>query len=153
MPNNWWKHGKAKMVEANGGKSLKLSYTFNGKEETIDSKSAISQRELSVKDGKNLFSFKNNQDNVVYVRVLNSGKLALGNEISEQRGLSVSVEYKDMKGNKIDIGKLMQGQDFVASVTVRNLKNEAVKDVALTQSFHQDGTLSIRDLPILGTPP
>jgi len=79
--------------------------------------------------------FKNNLDNVVYVRVLNSGKLPLGQEIVEQRGLSVSVEYKDLKGNKIDISKLQQGQDFVATVKVSNLKDENVNDVALTQIF------------------
>ena len=75
------------------------------------------------------------RDNVVYVRVLNSGKLPLGQEIAEQRGLSVSVEYKDLKGNKIDISKLQQGQDFVATVKVSNLKDENVNDVALTQIF------------------
>ncbi len=125
----------AKMVEANGGKSLKLQYTFNGKTETIDTKSAIAQRELAVKDGNNSFSFNNNQDNLVYVRVLNSGKLPLGEEIAEQRGLSISVEYRDLKGNKIDIGKLIQGQDFVATVQITNLKNQNVNDIALTQIF------------------
>jgi len=125
----------AKMVEAKGGKSLKVSYTFNGKSETIDTKSAIAQRELAVKNGNNSFSFKNNQDNLVYVRVLNSGKLSLGEELSEQRGLSVSVVYKDLKGNVLDIGKLNQGQDFVAVVKVSNLKNQEVNDVALTQIF------------------
>src|SRR5690606_17172045 len=125
----------AKMVEANGGKALKVEFTLNGKSETIDTKSAIAQRELSVKEGSNSFSFKNNQANVVYVRVLNSGKLPLGEEISEQRGLSVSVVYKDLNGNVIDIGKLNQGQDFVAVVKVSNLKNEDVNDVALTQIF------------------
>ncbi|MCK0123363.1 MG2 domain-containing protein [Gelidibacter sp. F2691] len=125
----------AKMVEANGGKSLKVSYTFNGISETIDTKSAIAQRELSVKNGNNSISFKNNQDNLVYVRVLNSGKLPLGEEISEQRGLSVSVVYKDLKGNVLDIGKLNQGQDFVAVVKVTNLKNQEVNNVALTQIF------------------
>jgi uncharacterized protein YfaS (alpha-2-macroglobulin family) len=72
---------------------------------------------------------------VVYVRVLNSGKLPLGNELVEQRGLSVSVQYKDLKGNNIDISKLKQGQDFVATVSVSNLKNSVVNDVALTQLF------------------
>ncbi|WP_417370561.1 alpha-2-macroglobulin family protein [Gelidibacter japonicus] len=125
----------AKMAEANGGKALKVEYTLNGKSETIDTKSAIAQRELPVKEGSNTFSFKNNQANVVYVRVLNSGKLPLGEEISEQRGLSVSVVYKDLNGNVIDIGKLNQGQDFVAVVKVSNLKNQDVNDVALTQIF------------------
>ena len=125
----------AKMVEANGGKALKVAFTLNGKSETIDTKSAIAQRELSVNEGSNSFSFKNNQANVVYVRVLNSGKLPLGEETSEQRGLSVSVIYKDLKGNVMDIGKLNQGQDFVAVVKVTNLKNQDVNDVALTQIF------------------
>ena len=125
----------AKMVEANGGKSLKIDYSLNGKTETIDTKSAIAQRELNIKDGNNKLNFKNNQDNVVYVRVLNSGKLPLGEELIEQRGLSVSVVYKNLKGNVIDISKLQQGQDFVATVNVSNLKNEQVNDVALTQIF------------------
>ncbi len=125
----------AKMVEANGGKAIKLQYTLNGKTEEIDTKSAIAQRDLIVKEGSNSLSFKNNQGNLVYVRVLNSGKLPLGNEKTEQRGLSVSAVYKDLQGNTIDISKLQQGQDFVATVKVSNLKNEKVNDVALTQIF------------------
>jgi uncharacterized protein YfaS (alpha-2-macroglobulin family) len=125
----------AKMVEANGGKALNVTYTINGKTETINSKSAIAQRELNVLDGKNAMSLINNIDNLVYVRVLNSGKLPLGEELTEQRGLSVSVQYKDIKGNNIDVSKLQQGQDFVATVSVSNLKNENVNDVALTQIF------------------
>ena len=125
----------AKMVNANGGKALKLNYTINGKTESIDSKSAIAQRELKINEGNNALAFKNEKDNVVYVRVLNSGKLPLGEELVEQRGLSVSVEYKDLKGTKIDVSKLQQGQDFVAAVSVSNLKNALVNDVALTQIF------------------
>ncbi|WP_298531823.1 Ig-like domain-containing alpha-2-macroglobulin family protein [uncultured Algibacter sp.] len=125
----------AKMVNANGGKSLKVNYTINGKTENIDTKSAIAQRQISVINGANTLVFKNEKDNIVYVRVLNSGKLPLGQELVEQRGLSVSVQYKDLKGNKIDISKLMQGQDFVATVSVSNLKNSAINDVALTEIF------------------
>ncbi|WP_298492974.1 MG2 domain-containing protein [uncultured Algibacter sp.] len=125
----------AKMVNANGGKALNVNYTINGKTENIDTKSAIAQRELQVVDGANNLTFTNAKDNVVYVRVLNSGKLPLGQELVEQRGLSVSVKYKDLKGNPIEISKLMQGQDFMATVSVSNLKNAAVNDVALTQIF------------------
>ena len=125
----------AKMVDANGGKALNVNYTINGKTETINSKSAIAQRELNIADGENTLSFTNNKDNIVYVRVLNSGKLPLGQELSEQRGLSVSIEYKDLRGNKIKVSELKQGQDFVATVKVSNLKNEAINDVALTQIF------------------
>lgn len=125
----------AKMVNANGGKALELKYTINGEAKNIKTKNAIAQRELSVNEGTNTLTFTNAKDNVVYVRVLNSGKLPLGKELVEQRGLSVSVQYKDLKGNKIDISKLQLGQDFVASVQVSNLKNEYVNDIALTQIF------------------
>jgi uncharacterized protein YfaS (alpha-2-macroglobulin family) len=125
----------SKLVNANGGKALKLNYTINGKTEGIDTKNAIAQRELQIKDGANTLTFTNNRDNVVYVSVLNSGKLPLGQELVEQRGLSVTVQYKDLQGNAINISKLMQGQDFVATVSVSNLKNASVNDVALTQIF------------------
>ena len=125
----------AKMVEANGGKDISISYTFNGQTETITTKNAIAQRALVVKDGSNDLNIDNAISNLVYVRVLNSGKLPLGQELFEQRGLSVSVAYKDLKGNFIDITKLQQGQDFVATIKVSNSKNEHVNDVALTQVF------------------
>lgn len=125
----------AKMVDANGGKALKVNYSINGKTESIDTKSAIAQRELQIVDGTNNLSITNAKGNVIYVRVLNSGKLPLGQELVEQRGLSVSVRYKNLKGNTIDVSKLMQGQDFVATVSVSNLKNASVNDVALTQIF------------------
>ncbi|WP_375237777.1 alpha-2-macroglobulin [Aurantibacter sp.] len=125
----------AKMVNANGGKALDVSFTINGKSETISTKNAIAQRVLKVNDGENSLQLKNNKDNIVFVRVLNSGKLPLGEELTEQRGLSASIVYKDLKGNRIDISKLMQGQDFIASVTITNQKNYNVNDVALTQLF------------------
>ncbi|TXG37323.1 MG2 domain-containing protein [Seonamhaeicola maritimus] len=125
----------AKMVDANGGKSLSVKYTIDGKTETIDTKSTIAQRELKVIDGNNSLTFTNNKDNVIYVRVLNSGKLPLGQEITEQRGLSITYSYKDLHGNRLNITDLKQGQDFVATVKVSNLKKEQIKDVALTQIF------------------
>ena len=125
----------AKMVNANGGKAMKLSYTINGKTETIDTKNAIAQRPLIVNDGSNNVTIKNERENVVYVRVLNSGKLPLGQELVEQRGFTTNVIYKDLKGNRIDISKLQQGQDFVATVQVTNTKDYSVNDVALTQIF------------------
>lgn len=124
-----------KMVKANGGKSLKVSYADTQGTSSVDSKSAIAQRELQIVEGSNSIALKNLDNNTVYVRVLNSGKLPLGQELAEQRGLSVSVNYTDLKGNNINISKLQQGQDFVATVKVSNLTSVSVNDVALTQIF------------------
>lgn len=124
-----------KMVIKNGGKDLKLSYTINGKTETISTKNAIAQRRIPLIDGTNELSLTNEKDNLVYVRILNSGKLKLGEELTEQRGFSISTAYKDVQGNTIDVSKLQQGQDFVATVNITNLTNDFVNDVALTQIF------------------
>jgi len=125
----------AKMVEANGGKDMSFTYTFGGVTETITTKSTIAQRELQVVDGSNTLQLKNNAANLIYVRVLNSGKLPLGQELAEKRGLSVSVIYTDLKGNRLDVSKLQQGQDIIARVSVSNLKSQNLRDVALTQIF------------------
>ena len=125
----------AKLVEANGGKNMKFKYTCNGKTETIDTKSSISQRELTIVDGSNTLTLENGGSNLVYVRVLNSGKLPLGKELTEQRGLSVSVIYQDLKGNRIDISKLQQGQDIIARISVSNKNDRSLNDIALTQIF------------------
>ncbi len=126
----------AKMVEINGGKSVKLSYSLNsGKTEKIDSKFAIAQRNLGIEVGKNSVSITNNQENVVFVTILTGGILPIGQEISEKRGLGVSVTYKDTQGNAVNVSKLPQGTEFEAHVTVSNLKQEEVRDIALTQIF------------------
>ncbi|WP_179337328.1 alpha-2-macroglobulin family protein [Winogradskyella ludwigii] len=124
-----------KMITQNGGKELKLTYKINGKTETIDTKNGIAQRNISINDGANQITMTNGKDNLVYVRILNSGKLKLGEELVEQRGLSISTVYKDLQGNKIDVSKLQQGQDFVATVSISNLTSDNVNDVALTQIF------------------
>ncbi len=125
----------AKMVHENGGKALEINYSINGKSQRVAAKNAIAQRKLTITKGNNSITLNNEKDNVVYVRVLNSGKLPLGQELTEQRGLSVSIKYKDLQGHRIDVSKLKQGQDFVATVSVSNLKNASVNDVALTQIF------------------
>ena len=124
-----------KMITQNGGKELKLTYKINGKTETIDTKNGIAQRNIPINEGTNQITITNEKNNLVYVRILNSGKLKLGDEIAEQRGFSISTVYKDLKGNTIDVTKLQQGQDFVATVSISNLTRDYVNDVALTQIF------------------
>ncbi|NOY46691.1 MAG: hypothetical protein GXO84_00455 [Chlorobi bacterium] len=126
----------AKMVNKNGGKALHLNYTLNtSKSELIETNNAISQRTLNIKDGSNKIEVNNTKNNTIYARIVTSGKLPLGKEIITQRGLKVSITYKDSQGNTIDITKLKQGQDFAANITVVNQKNEPINDVALTQIF------------------
>ncbi len=125
----------AKMVQKNGGKGINLSYTINGKLDNINTKFAVSQRSLKVTEGYNQIEVVNNDNNVVFVRVLNQGILPLGEEIEVHRNLNVSITYKDKEGHNIDVSKLKQGTDFMASVTISNDKREYVNDIALTEIF------------------
>ncbi|WP_040559624.1 Ig-like domain-containing alpha-2-macroglobulin family protein [Kordia algicida] len=125
-----------KMVTQNGGKDIKMQFSVNGKnQQNITTSKAIAQRDLNIKNGANAVQIENKQDNVLFVRVLSTGKLPLGEELAEKRNLSIRITYKDKAGNKIDVSKLQQGTDFMATVTVSNDKPEFVGDVALTEIF------------------
>ncbi len=125
----------AKMVAKNGGKGINISYKFNTKNDKINTKYAVAQRSLKVNEGSNQLKITNNDANVVFVRVLNNGILPLGEEISVKRNLNVNITYRDKDGKKIDVTKLTQGTDFMASVTISNDKHEYVNDIALTEIF------------------
>ncbi|MFD1292853.1 MG2 domain-containing protein [Lutibacter holmesii] len=126
----------AKMVALNGGKSIKLNYTLNnGKSNLVTSKFAIAQQDLNINDGENSISITNKENNLVFVNVVSSGILPLGEEISEKRGLGVQVVYKDTQGKIINVNSLKQGTEFEAEVTVTNLKLETVHNIALTEIF------------------
>ncbi|MEI6866518.1 MG2 domain-containing protein [Flavicella sp.] len=126
----------AKMVALNGGKELNVTYSINGKLETINTPSTIAQRTLEIKETEiNKFSIQNNIGNLAFIRIVNSGVLPLGNELVAQRNFKLYVKYVDSKGNRLSFEKLTQGTDFVAMVTLTNTNKEKVNDIAVTQIF------------------
>lgn len=122
----------SKMVEKNGGKNIDLEYKTNDQNAKINTSSAIARRELVINEGENQIQITNNLDNSLYAQVISSGKLPLGEEMPEARGLDVSVKYVDKNGQSINESELYQGQDVYASITVTNRKDYKVNDVALT---------------------
>ena len=126
----------AKMVEKAGGKAIHISYETNGQKPKIENtKNAILMRRLDIVNGKNKLTINNLKDNTIYARVITSGILPLGEELTASRGLVVDVSFEDTEGNRINIGELAQGTSLVATVTVSNLKYEYLRNVALTQTF------------------
>ncbi len=125
-----------KMVTQNGGKNIKMQFATNGEnQQNIQTTKAIAQRDLNIKKGTNSIQVENKENNVLFVRVLNTGKLPLGEELAEKRNLDIRVSYKDKAGNTIDVSQLTQGTDFMATVTVSNDKPEFVGDIALSEIF------------------
>jgi uncharacterized protein YfaS (alpha-2-macroglobulin family) len=124
-----------KMLNKGGGKSINLRFQINGTDETIKTGKSVAQRSLNIKEGDNLVKITNLQANLVFVRVLNSGKLPLGSELATHRNLNIYVNYYDKEGNTVDVNHLIQGTDFTAKVTVRNSSRNYIENVALTEIF------------------
>ncbi|HBY68177.1 MAG TPA: hypothetical protein DEG69_10705, partial [Flavobacteriaceae bacterium] len=125
----------AKMINKNGGKAMELTYTDNGKTKTIKTERAVAQRELGFSMGGNSVSVSNKKGNVVYVTLIQQGKLPLGKELTERKNLTIQAQYLDGTGEKIDVSKLRQGTEISATVTVTNTSNDDINNVALTKIF------------------
>lgn len=125
----------AKMLQKGGGKSMDVSFEINGTKDHVKTSKSVAERGLDSHDGANSMQLTNHQDNIVFVRVLNTGKLPLGNEVAVKRNLNINVQYLDAQGNSIDVSKLAQGTDFTASVRVTNTSRNYVENVALTEIF------------------
>ncbi|WP_057940333.1 alpha-2-macroglobulin family protein [Algoriphagus resistens] len=125
----------SKMVEKNGGKELEVSFKQNGKTATVKTHQAISQRELATSLGENTVMVKNAKDNLVYVRLIQSGKLPVGEELDERRNLQVVATYFDGEGKKLDPASLRQGSQITAQIRVENTSADFIANVALSQLF------------------
>lgn len=125
----------AKMVNQNGGKSMQLTFTKNGKETTINTPQAISLRSFETKEGSNTITFKNQKENIVFIRLLQGGKLPLGQELTTRKNLTVTTSFIDGAGKAIAIDKVRQGEEITARITVSNTSRDRIDNVALTQLF------------------
>ena len=125
----------AKFAKMVGGKGINLSLTVNGKSESVKTQKTLAERGLQIKKGSNSITLKNNSGNTLFVSIVNSGILPVGEEKEVQRNLSVGSVFKNRDGNRIDVTSLNQGTDFVAEVTVTNTTANNIKDMALMEIF------------------
>jgi uncharacterized protein YfaS (alpha-2-macroglobulin family) len=110
---------------------------FNYGSTAVNSNSYLWQAALSANGGNT--SVKNNGKNILYVRLIQQGQPAPGQEpapVNNDDILSMKVNYMTMKGQPINVTSLKQGTDFVAQVTVRNPGHRGRYDnMALTEIF------------------
>jgi uncharacterized protein YfaS (alpha-2-macroglobulin family) len=142
MSNNQWMstqttayclYSMSKFAASNGPKGINIQFNKNGKGETISTQKTIADRSLVVQNGANSVVLKNLKNNTIYVRVLNTGILPIGQENVIQSDVSAAIVFKNRKGSTINVSKISQGTEFIAEVTVRNQRNESVQNVALSQ--------------------
>ena len=117
----------------NGTKGITAQYTNGGKAIEIVTNKTIAQRDLQITSSKNSVTIKNKKNNTMFVRVLNSGILPVGQEQVVQSNVAASISFVDRKGSLVLVSKIKQGTEFIAEVTISNQTNERVENIALTQ--------------------
>jgi uncharacterized protein YfaS (alpha-2-macroglobulin family) len=116
---------------------VKYAVVYNSKTQNLVSSLPLSQMPLEVKGAqKSSLKVTNQSEGSLFVRVINTGIPAQGEEKAEQNNLAITASYTDMKGNAIDVLRLEQGTEFIAHVTVKNLtvRND-YQNLALSQVF------------------
>lgn len=76
---------------------------------------------------------KNTSERTLYANILVVGMPKAGEEKASSNGLTLSVDYADMQGSNLRFSRLLQGTDFVAKVTVKNVTQAKLENIALTQ--------------------
>lgn len=128
-------YAMSKFAIKNGSKGVNCSLTFNGKSEKLTTTKSVLEKELVVNQGNYSVNLKNTGNVTLYVRVLNSGVLPMGQEREMMKNLSAQVSYKTRNGAAVSLSNVKQGTEIVAQVTVRNNATEPIQNVALTQIF------------------
>ncbi len=117
-----------------------ISYSILGKgisSENIHTDKPIHQQELpsSIPQSGNI-KITNNNEGVLFARLIQEGIPFMEDTVNESSNLNLKVKYTDLQGNKIDISKLEQGNDFMAIVTVSHPGQLSdYTNLALTQIF------------------
>jgi len=126
-------YAMSQFAKINGASGIGVEVSGTPLKTTISTSKAIVSRTLNVKTGGNNLVVENTKANTIYVRLLNTGILPVGQEKTIQSDISASISYKNRKGAIISVEKMKQGTEFIATITIRNQRNESVENIALTQ--------------------
>ena len=72
------------------------------------------------KNNSGTVNITNNGKGILYARLINRGKPAVGVEKEEQENIVSQVVYKSDKNEILDVSKLKQGTNFIMEVTIKN---------------------------------
>jgi uncharacterized protein YfaS (alpha-2-macroglobulin family) len=76
---------------------------------------------------------KNTSDRKLFVTAAMRATPASGEEEASSNGLTIEVRYTDAEGKAIDVGKITQGADLIAQITLKNAGKRTLDNIALSQ--------------------
>lgn len=116
---------------------VNCDYTVNKQSGKVNGKEPMSKVDVVIKDTKTgKVTVKNNGTNTLFVRMVLNGIPAAGQETDASNNLGITVSYTTMNGMPLDVSKIEQGTDFLATVSIYNpgARGE-YREMALTQIF------------------
>ncbi|MFY8188969.1 MAG: alpha-2-macroglobulin family protein [Flavobacterium sp.] len=122
----------AKFAKKSGNAPIQFEWTSNNKTETSTTNKNILNQPLAIKTGNNEVSIKNPTSQTLYVRLVKSGILPVGNEKVTQGKLVARVKYLHKDESPASLSKILQGTALIAEITITNNSGYFVKDVALS---------------------
>lgn len=126
-------YAMSKFASENKGTGVQAQVTYKGKVETISTQKNVAQKNIKVSNGPHAVTLKNLGNQTVYVRLLNTGVLPVGEEKVIQNNLSAQVVYKKRNGEILNMNSIIQGTEVVAQIVIKNESMERIDNVALSQ--------------------
>lgn len=122
---------------SNTSEALQAEVLINGKKESVTLKSAVWSFDLEKDDLKSgSIEVMNNSEQKLFVSLTQSGIPVEVIQQPKEKGLVMSVDYKDLSGMNMNIKSIEQGRDFKAVITVKHPGvRDDYKEVALNQVF------------------
>jgi uncharacterized protein YfaS (alpha-2-macroglobulin family) len=116
---------------------LMFNYKSGSTGANVNSSSYLWQNAVAANGGN--VSVKNNGKNKLYIRLIQSGQPAAGQDVESIINpdvLDLRISYTTLDGHNLDPAKLKQGTDFVAQVVIKNPGHKGYyQNMALTQIF------------------
>ncbi|HKL71558.1 MAG TPA: alpha-2-macroglobulin family protein, partial [Marinilabiliaceae bacterium] len=111
--------------------------TPNKKSQTIHFSKPIYKEDLKNQLPANgIVKVNNMSDGELFVNLIMTGRPTTDIQIEKvAQGVTMKIDYTNLKGGFIDPTNLMQGTDFKATVTIQNTGAARVNNLALTQIF------------------
>jgi uncharacterized protein YfaS (alpha-2-macroglobulin family) len=115
-----------------GNSAAALDLSFARENRQVNFSTPVNQTELGSPTGSSgTFTVRNRSSIPIYARIAVRGLPEEGKEPQLSQGLTLALEYRNDKGNRIDPNTVKQGEDMEIRVTVRNTSYTPYKEVAL----------------------
>lgn len=113
---------------------FKFKREVAGKSEAVQSSVRIHSEVLrGFPDSGAPVAIDNTSDRPLFVTVFDRGVPAAGEDDEKSSGFSLDVHYTDAAGAPIDVATVPQGTDLIAEISIRNLTQHRIDNIALSQ--------------------